>query len=360
MPGGSEDAFNGLDDHWFTPTAFGEAQRALPLDCNAWPSGPIDSWITAMSSLPFDLNNIHFFVLVVEKRGFTAAADALGVPKSRVSRHISELEDSLGTRLLQRSSRKLELTESGNEFYGYCMSMMEQARAAQIAMQHRVGRIAGKLRVSVTVAVADMLLPKVMPSFLSKYPQVSVVLQATNREVDLIDERIDVAVRGMRADPVSSDIVQTRICTIRWGLLASPAYIAAKPISAVEDLADADALMYQTVDAVDPIWTLYDDANAQTRQRTNVRLQSDNLAALKSAALSGLGICELPMYACREELASGALKQIFPDLRLKFGRLAFLFPSRRGLVPAARTFADHLKASMLTLLTNRELLDVGP
>jgi DNA-binding transcriptional LysR family regulator len=172
-----------------------------------------------MDSLPFDLNNLHFFVQVVQRRGFTAAAEVLGVPKSRVSRHIAELEESLGARLLQRNSRKLELTEAGSEFYGYCVSMMEQARAAHIAMQHRVGAVAGKLRVSVTVAVADLLLTKVMPAFLSKYPQLSVALQATNREVDLIDERIDVAVRGMKADPIASDIVQTRICTIRWDCL---------------------------------------------------------------------------------------------------------------------------------------------
>jgi DNA-binding transcriptional LysR family regulator len=310
-----------------------------------------------MDSIPFDLNNLHFFVQVVQRRGFTAAAEVLGVPKSRVSRHIAELEESLGARLLQRNSRKLELTEAGSEFYGYCVSMMEQARAAHIAMQHRVGAVAGKLRVSVTVAVADLLLTKVMPAFLSKYPQLSVALQATNREVDLIDERIDVAVRGMKADPIASDIVQTRICTIRWGLLASPAYLAMRPIESIDHLADADALMYQTLDMVDPAWQLYDAAHSETLQRTKVRLQSDNLAVLKGAALSGLGVCELPLYACREELAAGTLTQVLPTLRPRFGRLALLFPSRRGLTPAARTFADHLKASLLSLLTRKELLE---
>jgi DNA-binding transcriptional LysR family regulator len=310
-----------------------------------------------MDSLPFDLNNLHLFVLVVERRGFTAAADTLGVPKSRVSRHIAELEDSLGTRLLQRNSRKLELTEAGSEFFGYCVSMMEQARAAHVAMQHRVGSVAGKLRVSVTVAVADLLLSKVMPGFLSRYPQLSVALQATNREVDLIDERIDVAVRGMKANPAASDIVQTRICTIRWGLLASPAYLCARPIDAVDHLADADALMYQMLDSVDPAWQLYDESDAETSQSTRVRLQSDNLSVLKGAALSGLGVCELPLYACRDEMAAGTLKQVLPDLRPRFGRLALLFPSRRGVTPAARTFGDHLKTSLLSLLSPSELVE---
>ena len=313
-----------------------------------------------MDTLPFDLNNLHFFVLVVEQRGFTAAADALGVPKSRVSRHIAELEESLGARLLQRNSRRLELTEAGSEFYGYSVSMMEQARAAHIAMQHRVGAVAGKIRVSVSVAVADLLLTMVVPAFMSRHPQVSVALQATNREVDLIDERIDVAVRGMKAEPAASDIVQTRICTIRWGLLASPAYLALKPIEAVGDLADADALMHQTLDTVDPAWQLYDDAHVETTQRARIRLQSDNLAVLKSAALSGLGVCELPLYACREELAAGTLRPVLPGLRPRFGRLALLFPSRRGLTPAARAFAEHLKTSLLSLLTPTELMERAP
>ena len=130
-----------------------------------------------------------------------------------------------------------------------------------------------------------------------------------------------------------------------------------RPVQQREDLGEADALMYQTLDTPDPEWHLYDDRHVETRQRTKVRLQSDNLAILKGAALSGLGICELPLYACREELAAGTLKQIVPSLRPRFGRLALLFPSRRGLTPAARTFADHLKSSLLTLLTHSELVD---
>ncbi|OWQ90391.1 hypothetical protein CDN99_13635 [Roseateles aquatilis] len=313
-----------------------------------------------MDPLQFDLNNIHFFVAVVERRGFTAAADALGVPKSRVSRHVADLEASLGTRLLQRTSRRIELTESGREFHGYCLAMMEQARSAQVAMQHRAGTVAGTLRVSATVAVADLLSTRVMPSFLARHAQADVVLQATNRAVDLIDERIDVAIRGMKATPPSSDIVQTSLCTIRWALLASPAYLARRSIQTVEDLADADALMCQGLDAVDPGWCLYDDSDRELRQSTRVRLQTDSLPILKGAALAGLGVCELPLYACREELRAGALVQVIPALRPRFGRLALLIPSRRGLTPTARAFVDHLKASLLSDLALGELVRHEP
>lgn len=313
-----------------------------------------------MEALPFDLNNLQFFAAVVERRGFTAAANVLGMPKSKVSRHVAELEESLGTQLLLRNSRKLELTDSGAEFYGYCVTMMEQARTAQLAMQNRTGSVAGTLRISVTVAVADLLLKDTLPAFLTTYPKVTVALQATNREVDLIGERVDIAVRGMKAAPPASDIVQSAVCTIRWGLMANRAYLANVPVRTLEDLERADALMYQSIDANAPGWTLYRDNGDELFQRARVRLQSDNLTVLKSVALSGMGICELPLYACRDEIAAGTLQQVLPEFRPRFGRLALLFPSRRGMTPAARSFAEHLRSVIPTLLRSRELVDAAP
>jgi len=312
-----------------------------------------------MESLPFDLNNLQFFVAVVERRGFTAAADVLGIPKSKVSRHIAELEESLGTQLLLRNSRKLELTDAGAEFFGYCVGMMEQARTAQLAMQNRTGSVSGTLRISATVAAADLLLRDMLPPFLTKYPRVAVALQATNRAVDLIAERVDIAIRGMRADPPSSDIVQSAVCTIRWGLMANRAYLANVPVRTVHDLENADALMYQGIDAAAAGWTLHSDTGEESFHRTRVRLQSDNLAVVKHMALSGMGICELPLYACREEMAAGTLQQVLPDFRPRFGRLALLFPSRRGMTPAARSFAEHLRSEIPRLLRARELVDTA-
>ena len=312
-----------------------------------------------MDPLPFDLNNLHFFVVVVERHGFTAAADFLGVPKSRVSRQVSELEASLGTRLLQRNSRKLVLTEVGSEFYGHCVALLDQARSAHLAMQNRVGAVTGTLRISVTLAVADLLLTQALPSFLSAYPQVKVAVQATNRAVNLIDERIDIAVRGMKADPESSDLVQSRICAVRWGLFASPAYLKKAPIRSVEDLAQVDSLMYRPLDETDPHWTLYKSDDTETLQPTNVHLQSDNFAVIKSVALANAGVCELPLYACRDEIETGALVHVLPEYRPRFGRLVLLFPSRRGMTPAARRFADHLRSTLLALLRPNEVLERG-
>src|SRR5579859_4750250 len=310
-----------------------------------------------MEPLPFDLNNLRVFVTVVERHGFTAAADFLGVPKSKVSRLIADLETSLRTRLLQRNSRRLVLTEAGSEFYGHCVALLEQARQAHIAMQHRVGDIMGTVRVSATLSVADRLLTEALPSFLEAYPQVKVAIQVTNREVDLIEERIDIAVRGMKAAPEASDMIQSTICTIRWGLFASPAYLAKVPIRRVEDLAGAEAVMYRSLAEVENSWTLYGRDDAELRQRTTMHVQCDNLAVIKSAALAGAGVCELPLYACRDELAAGTLVHILPDFRPRFGRLVLLFPSRPGITPAALCFADHLRSSILASLQPHEHLD---
>lgn len=310
-----------------------------------------------MDPSPFELNNLRFFVAVVDRQGFTAAADSLSVPKSRVSRLVSDLEASLGTRLLQRNSRKLVLTEAGSEFYGYCVAILEQAHLAHVAMQHRVGAVTGTLRISVSVAVADMLLTEALPSFVAMHPQVKIFVQATNRTVDLIQERIDIAVRGMKAAPESSELVQSRICTVRWGLFASPSYLARKLVRTVEDLEQVDALMYRALDESDTSWTLYGADDRELRQRTNVHLQSDNMAVIKSVALSGAGIGELPLYACRDELASGALAHVLPEFRPRFGRLVLLFPSRRGMTPTARRFADHLRSTLFSLLHPNERIE---
>ncbi len=310
-----------------------------------------------MNAIPFDLNDLYFFTVVVDRHGFGAAAAAIGVPKSRLSRRIALLEEVVGTRLLQRNTRRLELTEAGREFYEHCVKLVEQAQAANLAMQNRATDAVGTTRMSVTVAVADWLLVEVLPRFLAAYPKVRIALQATNRFVDLLDEHVDIAVRGMKAEPESSEVVQTGFCTVRWGLFASSAYLASQGgISVPQDLSRSVALMYRTLDEVDPAWRLTDLSNETQVHHVPVRLQSDNLAVLKRAALEGLGVCELPYYACREELEAGTLVPVLPEWRPRHGRLAVLFPTRIGMTPAVRLLVAFLKAEIPPLLRRDEVV----
>ena len=311
-----------------------------------------------MYTIPFDLNDLYFFTVVVDRRGFGAAAAAIGATKSRLSRRIALLEEAVGTRLLQRNTRRLELTDAGREFYEHCASVVEQARAANVAMQNRTTDVVGTITMSATVAVADWLLVEVLPKFMAQYPKVHIALQATNRFVDLLDEHVDVAVRGMTAEPASSEVVQTGFCTVRWGLFASPAYLESLGgISMPEDLSRSVALMYRGLDEYFPAWRLMDRSSEMQVHQVPVRLRSDNLAVLKRAALAGLGVCELPFYACRTELAAGTLGPVLPDLRPRHGRLAVLFPTRHGMTPAVRLLVEFLKAEIPPLLLRNEMVD---
>ncbi|MFC5475802.1 LysR substrate-binding domain-containing protein [Paraherbaspirillum soli] len=303
-----------------------------------------------MSKFPLDLNALYYFAQVVERKGFTAAGAALGVPKSRLSRYVAELEAQLGVRLLQRTSRRLALTEIGAELYQHCVAMMVQAEAVQQAAQRTLAEPNGTVRCSVPVAIADVVLAKVLPEFMKRYPKVGVLVQASNRRIDLLEEGIDVVVRGAGREPETEGLIQSTLCTARWALLASPHYLAQHGDPAdIDGLSQADCLLYQPL-ADGATWQLYGADDELREVPVRSRLRSDNLHVLREAALAGLGIAGLPLYACAQELQTGALRIVLPGWRPRAGRLSILFPSRRGMVPAVRVFIDFLKEALPPLL----------
>ncbi|NKI72154.1 LysR family transcriptional regulator [Collimonas pratensis] len=298
-----------------------------------------------MNPLAIDLNDLYLFAQVVERRGFTAAGDALGIPKSRISRRITQLEARLGARLLQRTSRRMSLTEAGQELYRHCAAMIAEAQAGEDAVRKRLGEPVGTVRVSLPMAVADIALPRLLPRFMQQFPKVRLMVQASNRQIDLIEENIDVAVRGIGAQLESSSLVQSSLCSVHWTLAASPQYLAQHgPIDDLAALTDADALYYAPLSDTEASWRLLGPDEARHQAPIGkLRLQSDNLSVLKQAALAGMGVATLPRYACAAELAAGSLLPVLPDWRPRAGHLVVLFPSRRGLAPAVRAFVDFLK-----------------
>ncbi|PUA19027.1 hypothetical protein C7W93_03730 [Glaciimonas sp. PCH181] len=188
------------------------------------PSNVIKAFV---NKLTIDLNDLYFFVHIVDRNGFTAAADALGVPKSKLSRRISELENLLGVRLLHRSSRRIAVTDVGAEFYQHCVAMLMQAHAAEDVVQRTLAEPLGIIRVSAPPAMTDLILSDILPRFMEKFPKVQVIIHATNRNVDLIEERIDVALRINSQDLENSSLVQANLCPTQWTLLASPYFVKA-------------------------------------------------------------------------------------------------------------------------------------
>lgn len=306
-----------------------------------------------MNLLAVDLNDLYLFTQVVERRSFTAAGDALDMPKSSISRRISQLEERLDTRLLQRTSRRLSLTDAGQELYVHCAAMVAEAMAGEAAVRQRHAEPTGMVRASLPVAIADLVLARLLPGFMLKHPKIRLIVQATNRRVDLIEENIDVVVRGVNAEMESSSLVKANLCTTRWVLVASPIYLAQTgQINTIQALAEADALLYAPMNGTEIAWELFDDDD-QRRELPikKLRLQSDNLSILKETVMAGMGVAALPLYLCTDALEAGTLSLVLPEWRPKAGHLVVLFPSRRGLAPAVRTFVDFLKIELPPLLT---------
>ncbi|WP_241288874.1 LysR substrate-binding domain-containing protein [Burkholderia stabilis] len=304
-----------------------------------------------MNPASSDLNDLYLFAKVIEHRGFTAAGDALGVSKSHISRRVTDLEARLGTRLLHRTSRRLSLTDAGEALYVHCRAMIDEALAGEEAVRRRTAEPSGLVRASLPVAITDIVLAGLLPHFMQRYPKVRLAVQASHRQVDLVDEHIDVAVRGLGFDVESSSLVQVPLCTARWGLVASPAYLAATgPIDAPDALPEDDFLIHAPIGEPAAALRLIGADDDIVTRTIRPRVQSDNIATLKEAALAGMGIASLPLYACRAEIASGRLCVVLPAWRSREGRLALLFPTRRGMMPAVRALVDFLKEELPPLL----------
>src|SRR5450830_1271132 len=284
-----------------------------------------------------DWNDLLLFLQVVERKGFTSAGEALGIPKSRLSRRVTLLEARLGTRLLQRSSRRLSLTDAGQALYAHCQVMLKEAEAGIAAVQQRSSRPMGKVRLSLPVGLAEMVAGTLLPRFLQCFPEVHVVVRGVGT--------------ALRLD--TSSLVQACVCTLHWSLVCSPAYREKiGPLSSLGDLEQADLLLYTPDDEGDTDLRLIDEQGVVHTLPMPIRLQSDNLGVLRQAALSDLGLCGLPSYLCAEDLASGQLVSVLPGWRPMAGHLVVLFPSRRGLAPAARALVDFLKTELPLLMAN--------
>ncbi|MFQ1973747.1 LysR substrate-binding domain-containing protein [Aeromonas veronii] len=297
------------------------------------------------------MNDLYLFTHVVQRQGFTAAARALGVPKSRISRRIRLLEERLDTRLLQRTSRQLSLTDAGEVLYRHCQAMLAEAQAGEAAVRQRQQDPSGLVRISVPITIADALLARLLPAFMAQYPKVRLAVQASNRQVDLLEEGLDVVIRGVAFEQPPSSLVQVPLCTVQWGVLVTPAWLSRhNALAHPSQLEGEDALLFSSLERQADLLRLRHDSGESVEVAVNVLLRSDNVQTLKQAALAGLGMVGLPLYACVNELADGQLQQLLPEWRPKDGKLVMLYPARRGLSPAVRALIDFIKAQLPALL----------
>lgn len=289
-----------------------------------------------------DLNDYFYFVHVVEKRGFSPAARALDMPKSRLSRHVSRLEERLDTRLIQRTSRQFKVTEAGQVFYQHARALIEEMEAAEAAIQSRKQALSGRVTISCSVGVAQFAIKDLVFDFLAKHPKVELVQQVTNQAIDLVSSGIDMAIRGHTEALPDSALIQRHLANVSWHLFASPEHLArtGTPESPY-DLLKRQSLKvgWQPVTGH---WSLENTDGLKTTIPFSPQLCSDDMATLKQAAAKGLGIVSLPAYTCRDELKDGSLVRVLPDWIAGKAQLSLLMPSRRGQSPSVRVLADYL------------------
>lgn len=296
-----------------------------------------------------DLNDLYYYARVVEHGGFAAAGRALGVPKSKLSRRIALLEERLGVRLIQRSTRHCSLTEVGQTYYEHCRAMLVEAEAAREAIELTRAEPRGIVRMSCPVALLHAHVGRMLAEFMAAHPQVAVHLEATNRPVSPVSDGIDLAVR-VRPPPLPDSELVLRLLSDRSQcLVASPALLATHGTPAAPaELASCPSLSLGPPQD-EHVWTLFGPEGAQVALHHRPRLITSDMVALRRAALAGVGVVQLPTLMVCDELAAGTLVRLLPDWAPRREIIHVVYPSRRGLLPALRALIDHLVAGFAAL-----------
>lgn len=289
-----------------------------------------------------DLNDMRYFAEVVTRGGFAAAGRSLGLPKSRLSRRVAKLETDLGVRLLQRTTRKLSLTAVGEIYLRHCVAVCEEADSAVAIIAQTRSEPRGIVRLSCPVTLAQSWVGQVLPEFMARHPQVQVIMEVSNRVVDLVDEGVDIALRVRATLEDSGSLVVKHLGVSQAVIVISPVQLQRQghPLTP-EDLGRFDTVAMSAADGRS-VWRMLAPDGKERAFRHQPRYVADDLLSLKYAILAGTGVGVLPSYMCREELADGRLVTVLSGWSLPPGILHAAFASRRGLVPAVRLLLDFL------------------
>ena len=289
-----------------------------------------------------DFNDLHYFVQVVEHGGFAPAGRALNQPKSKLSRRIALLEERLGVRLIQRSTRRFAVTEVGHAYYQRCVAMLVEAEAAQELVANTQSAPRGVVRLSCPTALLDYHLGETLGRFMAQCPEVELHIESTNRRVDVIQEGLDMAIR-VRFPPLEdSELVMKILGESRQCLVASPVLV--ERMGGLPTIADVGE--WPSLGSLQGgrhyAWDLEGPNAAQARILTTPRMVSDDRIALWRAALHGAGAALLPKAMVQSDIDAGRLVHLLQDWQPRVAVVHVVFPSRRGLLPAVRALIDFL------------------
>ena len=284
---------------------------------------------------PVDMSGMALFVRIVEEGSLSAAGRALGVPKATISRRLALLERQAGTPLLARSTRSMTLTDAGQRYYERVRSIVHEAEAAQAELAAGNVEPTGLLRISASVAYGQIVVAPRIVAFAARHPRVRIDLSLSDERVNVIADRFDLAIR---MGPVEdSDLISRRLADMALAIVAAPGYLERRPAPAkVAELVEHDAIV--VLPELDH-WQVGDET-----VRVRWRMSTGSMSAVRLALLAGLGIARLPQFVVADDLASGALVRLLPDVALPRSPATALYPRATTPSTALRVLLEDLRA----------------
>lgn len=300
---------------------------------------------TAETIFP-DMNDFAYFAAVVRYGGFSAAGRVLGLPKSKLSRHLTALEDRLGVRLIERTVHRFRVTEIGQSLYVYCENMLREAERATKAINDANGEPQGTIRLSVPTGLLEGSLGVIFPEFLQLHPKIQLQILATDQRVDIINDRLDLAIRAQLTEETDAELTMRVLSKVDLILVANKAMAERLPPGGgIESLAGVPTVSFTSgmtewkdVD----VWEFTGPDGASYRHEHRPRLSCRSVPAVLEAIHAGVGVGLLPNIVCAEGLRHGGLVRLLPDYLMSQATIYLVFTASRGLPTAVRTLVDFL------------------
>lgn len=288
-----------------------------------------------------NLNDILVFLAVVDAGSFVAGGEAMGLTRSAAGKAVSRLEERLGVRLLNRTTRNINLTDEGRIFHERGLQIISAVEDAEASVARHGGKPRGVLRLTVPDAFGRFVILPLLQNYLDEWPEVQVEVSFSDRVADLIEEGFDLAVR-IGVTHSDNRLVSRVLAKYRALLCAAPSYLARRgQPSKIEQLSLHDCLIFSSRTQKQS-WRLRARDGTWTKIHTHNRLRLDSGEAIRDAAVSGLGICLLPEFLVTEDIQAGRLHQILPDVETDEVKIVVIYPTRRFLEPRVRHFIDML------------------
>jgi DNA-binding transcriptional LysR family regulator len=286
-----------------------------------------------------DLERMAIFARVVEDKSFSAAARRLNLSKSLVSKQVTQLEKSVGARLLNRTTRALSLTDAGAVFYEHCAHIVEELEEAKLAVGRLHSEPRGLLRISAPVAFGRLHIATVLPEFLAAYPDLKIDMVTTDRFVDLAEEGYDIVIRIV--DQPAPTLVARKLAPVNRKMVATPEYFQRYGVPRTpEDLEKHNCLTYTYFNPQDP-WRLRGpDGDISVQATGNMRVNDDDV--LSQAVLGGLGLALLPTFIIGKELQAGRLQSVLSQYIPVERHIYAVYLANRHVSANVRAFIDHL------------------